>query len=130
MMKIKMINLSKDEICVTEDQIEGYSPYRVCVYETNELNALADYIQKAKGELPLFDYSGEYNSEDWYNFYFDTNGKEITSFYFEYGLDGDYGDVIEIDKETKQNAFEVICNYYGGYDEYQKICREYREGGV
>lgn len=125
-----MINLSKDEIYVVEDQILGYDPRRVLIDSTNKLDSLADQIQKAKGELPLFDDSEEYNSEDWYNFYFDTDGKRVTTFYFEYGLGGDYCDEIEIDEETKRNAFEVICNYYGGYDEYQKICREYCKGGI
>lgn len=120
-----MISLSKDEISVTEDQILGYDPHRVLIYSTNKLDAIADQIQKEKGELPLFDYEGEYNDRDWYDFYFDTDGKRVTSLYFQYGLGADYCDEIEIDEVTKQNAFEIICEYYGGFDEYQKACEQF-----
>lgn len=123
-----MINLSKDEIYVVEDQILGYDPHRVCIEDTNKLNTIADQIQKAKGELPLFDYSGEYDGNDWYDFFFVTDGKEVHELYFQYGLGADIGDEIEIDEETKRNAFEVICDYYGGYDEYQNACKEYNGG--
>lgn len=123
-----MIHL--DNINIDSDQIDGYSLIRILIDDSSYLNSIADKIQKAKGMLPLFDDSGEYDPDNWYDFYLDVNVKElkVNCLYFEYGINGEYCDVIEIDDETKEYAMKTICEYYGGEDEYKK--RLYKEGWI
>lgn len=42
----------------------------VCIYlrDTLELCRAADTVRKAEGKLPMFDTSGEYDTEGWYDF--------------------------------------------------------------
>lgn len=120
-----MIDYSKVQIA--EDQIDYYSPYRILIYETDEMNRVADKKQRAKGETTYFDDTNlENDDEGWYNFYFDTNGKEIIQFYYEY-MNGDYGDSIEMTDEEKKIVMDKIIEYYGGKEEYERACAEYNE---
>ena len=105
-----MIDYSKVQIA--EDQICYYSPYRVLIFETNEMNAIADKKQRAKGEMTYFDDTNPDNDDKgWYNFYFDTNGKEVIQFYYEY-MDGSYCDSIEMTDEEKMDC--GLCIPGGG----------------
>lgn len=103
----------------------GYSPYDILLDDTNELNTIADRIQKAKGKLPLFDYSGECDTEDWYNFYLMCDEDGVIGLYFTYGLDGSIGDDIEITEEDKVNAFKAVCDFFGGIDGYKEYINKY-----
>lgn len=103
----------------------GYSPYDILLDDTNELNTIADRIQKAKGKLPLFDYSGECDTEDWYNFYLMCDEDGVIGLYFTYGLDSSIGDDIEITEEDKVNAFKAVCDFFGGLDEYKHYIDAY-----
>ena len=114
-------------IKIAEDQICYYSPYRILIYETDEMNRIADEKQKAKGLMTYFDDTNPDNDPNgWYNFYFDTNGKEVIQFYYEYE-NGDYGDSIEMSEEDKAVMIDKILEYYGGKEEYERVCREYNE---
>lgn len=120
-----MIDYSKVQIA--EDQICYYSPYRILIFETDEMNRIADEKQRAKGETTYFDVTNPDNDDDgWYNFYFDTNGKEVIQFYYEY-MDGSYGDSIKMTDEEKKIVMDKIIEYYGGRDEYERACAEYNE---
>lgn len=119
------MTLTKEDIYITEDQICGYSPMRVLIWDTHALNEEADRQQKAEGNLPLFDYSGEYDGNNWYDYFFITDGNKVTRLEYEYGIGGVPCGEIEIDETTKRNAWEVICDYYGGEEEYRKECEEW-----
>jgi len=112
-------------IQIADDQINYYSPYRILVEDTNEMNRIADKKQRAKGKTTYFDDSNPDNdNEGWYNFYFDTNGTEVIQFYYEY-MNGEYGDSIEMTKEEKRIVMKNILDYYGGAEEYEKACENY-----
>lgn len=110
---------------INETANMGYSPYDILLDDTNELNTIADRIQKAKGKLPLFDYSGEYDDEDWYNFYLECDENGVKGLYFVYGLDTSEGDNIKITEEDKADAFKAVCNFFGGIEEYKKYIEIY-----
>lgn len=119
-----MIHLDKNEMKIVDDQILGYCPTRVAINDTHKLNAEADRLQAEKGELPLFDDAAyARGEEDWYNFYLNVD-EETKDIVLEYETSHDYG-VIDINEETKRNAYEIICKYYGGEEEYQRTCKEY-----
>lgn len=120
------MTLIKDEIYIDSEGCYDDYPLTIPILSTIKLDNEADRIQKAKGELPLFDDSGEYDCDDWYEFHFTTNGKEVTGLYFDYGIkrmDG-YGE-IDIDDITKHNAWEVICKAWGGEKKYRRCCDKF-----
>ena len=103
---------------INETADEGYFPYDILIDDTKELNEKADEIQKAKGKLPLFDDFGEYDADNWYNFYLECNEKGVYGLWFEYGS-GEAGDRIEISEQDKANAFKAVCDFFGGLDGYK-----------
>lgn len=112
-------------ITIAEDQKMFFSPFRILIEDTNELNQIADARQKAHGEVTYFDYDNPDNNYDgWYDFYIDTNGKEVTSMYYE--SFGSYIDKIELTEEDKVSLIQQIVDYYGGEDEYETICEKWR----
>lgn len=120
-----MIDYNKVQIA--EDQVVYYSPYRILIFETDEMNKVADEKQRAKGATTYFDDTNPDNDDEgWYNFYFDTNGKEVIQFYYEY-MDGSYGDSIEMTDKEKRIVMDKIIKYYGGVEEYKRVCDEYDE---
>lgn len=118
-----MIHLEKEDIVI--GYMDGYCPYNILIEPLGRLDEEADRLQKADGKLPCFDDNGEYDDQDWYDFFFETNENGVSSLYFERGISGEYGDEIEIDEETKRNAFEVILDYYGGLEGYKEAIEEY-----
>lgn len=113
---------------INETADDGYCPYQILLDDTNELNEIADRIQKAKGELPLFDYSGEYEGEDWYDFYLECDGNKVIALRFEYGWSGTRGGYIELTDEDKIKAYEEICKFFGSVEDYKEYIRRYEEG--
>ena len=110
---------------INETADMGYSPYNIMVDDTRELCDMADNIQKAKGTLPLFDDSGDYNPDDWYNFYLRCDVSGVSGMYFEYGIGDIYGDEIPMTDEDKAEAFRAVLNFFGGiggYKEYIERC--------
>ena len=110
---------------INETANMGYSPYDILLDDTNELNSIADRIQKAKGYLPLFDDSYEYDDENWYNFYLECDSDGVKGLWFEYGIDGAEGNRIELTEEDKANAFKAVCDFFGGLDEYKHYIDAY-----
>lgn len=120
------MTLIKDEIYIDGEGCYDDYPLTIPIESTIKLNNEADRIQKAKGELPLFDDSDEYDNEDWYDFHFETNGREVTGLYFDYGIKRTNGYVkIDIDETSKRNAWEVICKAWGGEKKYKKCCHKF-----
>lgn len=112
-------------IQIADDQIDYFSPYRILVEDTSNMNEIADKKQRAKGKTTYFDDTNPDNDDTgWYNFYFDTNGTEVIQFYYEY-MDGEYGDSIKMTDEEKHIVMEKILDYYGGAEEYKKVCVDY-----
>lgn len=115
---------------VNETANDGYSPYRVLLDDTKELNAIADKIQKAKGELPLFNYEDgeEYNGESWYDFFLicDTDG--VDRLEFEYGDGMEYCDDIPLTEQDKRDAFDAVLKFFGGIKGYKEYIDRYEEG--
>lgn len=110
---------------IDETSDMGYSPYNILLDETQTMNELADKIQKAKGNLPLFDDSGDYDPDDWYNFYLECDEDGVKCMYFEYGISSEYCDEIELTEEEKQEAFEQVIKFFGSKDEYRKYIENY-----
>lgn len=105
------MHIDKENMILDDDYMWNcYSEFRneAKIEPLGSLEREADRIQKAKGKLPLFDYSGEYDNDDWYEFYFKLDGDKVTDLEFIYGLGGYTGDVIEIDEQTKRSAEEMI----------------------
>ena len=120
-----MYKLDIDSIEISEDQICGYSPFRILIYDTRELNEIADKRQKENGNPTFFDESNPNNDDNgWYDFFFDTDGEKITQFYYE-DYCGKYIDYIEISEEYKQLEIQKIIEYYGCKEEYKRRCEEY-----
>ena len=120
-----MYKLDIDSISIAEDQIDCYSPFRILIIETDEMNQMADRRQRAKGEKTFFDDSNPDNDYNgWYNFYFRTDGEEVMDFFYEDDCGNYIGD-IEISEEDKQLAMQKIIEYYGGKKEYKRRCEEY-----
>ena len=115
------------EFYINETAGMGYCPYNILLDDTNELNSIADRIQKAKGELPLFDYTGDYDSENWYNFFLTCGKQGVDCLYFEYGMDGTYCDEIQLTDEDKVNAFNAVIDYFGSDEKYNEYIMEYEE---
>ena len=120
------MNIPKEEILIVEGQIYSWcDPYRVFIYDTNRLNSEADRIQTAKGELPLFDYNApDYNSEDWYDFWFMCDEDDVYGLCFGYGNAVEVEGEIEIDEQTKKDAYDLIMEYFGGRDKYIEYANE------
>ena len=110
---------------VNETANMGYSPYCILLDDTKELNAIADKIQKAKGKLPLFDYSGEYDAKEWYNFYLECDADGVSGMHFEYGSGGEYCDTIPMTDEDKVNAFKAVLDFFGGLGAYKNYINMY-----
>ena len=108
---------------INETADMGYSAYCILLDDTNELNAIADNIQKAKGKLPLFDDSGKYDPNDWYNFYLRCDTEGVKGMYFEYGLDMEFGDNIPMTDEDKAEAFKAVLDFFDGIDGYKDYIR-------
>jgi len=89
------------------------------------MNQIADEIQKRKGRLPLFDDSGEYDDEDWYNFYLECDLDGVFGMYFTYGISERGGNEIELSNEDKAKAFEAVLEAFGGYEKYKKYIEMY-----
>lgn len=120
-----MYKLDIDSIEISGDQICDYSPFSILIYDTRELNEIADKRQKENGNPTFFDESNPNNDDNgWYDFFFDTDGEKIIQFYYE-DYCGKYIDYIEITEEDKQLVMQKIIDYYGGKEEYKKICEEY-----
>lgn len=80
------MEINKDTICIETDYMFTHSGYEFgedqayinypvrfptvtfALRDTHELNMIADAIRKEAGELPMFDDSGEYDDQGWYNF--------------------------------------------------------------
>ena len=119
------MRLEANEFYINETCGDGYCPFDILLDETGYLNEIADEQQKAKGKIPLFDNSGEYDGNDWYNFFLECNENGVSRLYYEYGLSGEFGDDIEIDEVTKQNAFSKVLAYFGGLDKYKEYIKEW-----
>lgn len=104
---------------VLDDSSDQYNPYDILLVDTSELNAIADKIQKAKGGIPLYDDSAEYDDEEWYNFYLTCDINGVKQLWFEYG-DGGVGDEIPITEQDKADAFKAVCDYFGGIEGYRE----------
>lgn len=110
---------------INETADMGYSPYNILLNDTKELNALADSIQKKKGEIPLFDYSGEYDDDNWYDFYLECNIDGVKGMYFTYGVGDKYGDEIKLTEQDKKDAFKAVCDFYGSIEDYKEYVAKY-----
>lgn len=117
------------EFYIDDSAKDGYSPYNILLVDTNELNTIADAIQKEKGELPLFDYTQDYDADDWYNFFLECNADGVSGMYFTYGAGDEYADAIELNEEDKRKAFEAVLEFFGGLNGYKNYINEY-EGEV
>ena len=105
----------------------GYSPYRILLDDTTELNAIADKQQKAKGKLPLFDYSGEYDGDDWYDFFLLCDSHGVDNLVYEYGAGMEPAGEIELSEQDKTDAFKAVCDFFGGIEGYKEYIKEYGE---
>ena len=107
--------------------MDGYCPTHVIVEDNEELISVADKLQKAKGKLPLFDTSVEYDPDDWYNFYLELDicGDRVNALTYEYGLSGEYCGSIYLTDEQKEKAYQVVIDYYGGINKYKGIVYDY-----
>ena len=120
-----MQKIDADSIVIAEDQILNYCPMRVLIYDTDELNKIADTRQREHGEVTYFDYTNPDNDYDgWYNFYLSTDGEKVTGMFYE-NEGGDYLDSIEIDEATCQILTSKIIDYYGGEEVYKNLCDEW-----
>ena len=124
-----MLDLTKMDIYVAEDQIDYYSPLRVLIDSTRSLDNIADEIRVSQGEAPLFNYDNhpdwpEIDDEDWYNFYVEIDGDEVKSFYFTDSGES-YEKEIEITEDSKKMLMEIIVDYYGGKEAYEEAIEEY-----
>lgn len=124
-----MLDLTQMDIEVTEDQICYYNPCRVLLYDTIELDNIADNIRVKQGEIPLFNYDDnpdwpEIDDEDWYDFYVETDGNNVTRFFF---TDSGYSyeEDIEITEDSKKMLMEIIVDYYGGKEAYEDAIDRY-----
>lgn len=114
LMHIDKENIIFDDEYMSHFEVESRDELQI--ESLNSLDEEADRIQKAKGKLPLFDDSGDYDSEDWYEFFFTYEEGIITGLYFQYGISHEYGDEIKIDEETKLNAQSKLEAYMKGRD--------------
>lgn len=112
---------------INETCNRGYSPYDILLDDTDELNEIADKIQKAKGKLPLFNYEEdeEYDGESWYNFFLTCDEDGVSSMYFEYGDGAEYCDEIPLTEKDKKDAFDAVLKFFGGIDEYKEYIKIY-----
>ena len=63
----------EDEACINTDVPMKFATVNFQLWSTGELVRLADKMRKEKGFLPMFDASGEYDCDGWYDFYIDIN---------------------------------------------------------
>ena len=112
------------EFYISEDAADGYSPYHILLDDTKILNAIADEKQKAKGKLPLFDDSGEYDPNDWYDFFLQCDITGVKRLYYQYGMSGEYGDEILLSEREKKKAFRKVLDFFGGMKGYKEYIKE------
>lgn len=110
---------------INETAGDGYSPYNILLDDTKELNSIADEQQKAKGKLPLFDDSGEYDDTGWYDFFLECNINGVKRLYYEYGLNGEFLGEINLTEQDKMEAFKAVLDFFGGIEEYKEYINEY-----
>ena len=120
-----MNKVSIDKFYINESCDAGYSPFTILLDDTDQLNSIADDIQKEKWELPLFDTSGEYDPDDWYDFFLECDLDGVHGMYFQYGNCPDYCDSIELDDESKRKAYEAVLKFFGGIDGYKEYIEIY-----
>ena len=114
------------KVTIVEDQKDFYSPFRIYIDDTEELNRIADARQKAHGKVTYFDDTNPDNDYDgWYNFIIDTDGEKVTKMYYEDEA-GNYIDSIAISEEDKMSLMEQIIEYFGGREAYETVCKEWR----
>lgn len=129
-----MLNITKETIRLANDFIythAGYSfgedqayidyPVRfptVTFYleDTHELNMMADVIRKSEGYLPMFDDSGEYDDDGWYNFSVGIN--TFTKYHVDTAIEfvvcnGSQADdeqtyLIELDETEQETLWKVL----------------------
>ena len=113
------------DFLINETSADGYSPYEILLDDTPELNSIADCIQRKKGNLPLFDDSGEYDDQNWYDFYLRCNLDQVNGMYFEYGISGEYCDEIPMTDKEREEAYAKVLDFFGGYGEYKRYILDY-----
>ena len=112
------------EFYINETSNQGYSGYNILLDPTHEMEQMADEIQKAKGKIPLFDDTGEYDNEDWYDFYLTCDENGVKEMYFTYGISDEYGDEIELSELDKLKAWKAVLEFFGGIKGYKKYLEE------
>ena len=67
-----------------------------CLENTQELDEQADSLRRAKGFIPMYDDSGEYDEDGWYDFYLEVLADEEVKFHL----------FFIVDSETAEDAHE------------------------
>ena len=82
---------------------------------TDRLETEADKVRVQNGQLPLFDYSREYDSEGWYNFCARCREDRLEALEVETEHTKDEGGrfQIPVDKETAELIFRCIVSQLG-----------------